>query len=201
MGWSDSGNGNSGMVWEDVSEVEIIEPEKWLCLETMDMNLSKLREVVKDRKAWSAAVHGVTKSQTQLSDWTTTNQGIASATRTEVWNCSDLGRIWTSMVAQTVKCLPMTWETQVWSLGQEDPLEKEAAARSSILAWKIPWTEDPGRLQSMGSQRVGRSWVTSLSKQDMFISLWNNVLEERSVRLIWCPSLEITYHSLPLTIA
>ena len=201
MGWSESGNGNSRMVWEDLSEVEIVEPEKWLCLETMDMNLSKLQEVVKDRKAWSAAVHGVTKSQTRLSDWTTTNQGIASATRTEVWNCSDLSRIWTSMVAQTVKCLPMTWETQVWSLGQEDPLEKETATHSSILAWKIPWTEDPGRLQSMGSQRVGHNWVTSLSKRDMFISLWNNVLEERSVRLMWCPSLEITYHSLPLTIA
>ena len=68
MGWNDSGNGNSGMVWEDVSEVEIIEPEKWLCLETVDMNLSKLQEIVKDGKAWSAAVHGVAKSQTQLSD-------------------------------------------------------------------------------------------------------------------------------------
>ena len=51
MGWNDSGNGNSGMVWEDVSEVEIIEPEKWLCLETVDMNLSKLQEIVKDGKA------------------------------------------------------------------------------------------------------------------------------------------------------
>ena len=60
-----------------------------------------------------------------------------------------------SLVAQTVKCLPAMWETQVQSLGREDPLEKEMAAHSSILAWKIPWTEEPGRLQSMGSQRVG----------------------------------------------
>ena len=51
--------------------------------------------------------------------------------------------------------LPAMWETQVQSLGWEDPLEKEMAAHSSILAWKIPWTEEPGRLQSMGSQRVG----------------------------------------------
>ena len=59
-----------------------------------------------------------------------------------------------SMVAQTVKCLPTMQETQVQSLGREDPLEKEMAAHSSILAWKIPWMEEPGRLQSMGSQRV-----------------------------------------------
>ena len=62
----------------------------------------------------------------------------------------------TSLVAQTVKRLPKTWETWVRSLGQEDPLEKEMATHSSILAWKIPWTEEPGRLQSMGLQRVGR---------------------------------------------
>ena len=58
-------------------------------------------------------------------------------------------------MAQTVKRLPAMRETQVQSLGWEDPLEKEMAAYSSILAWKIPWTEEPGRLQSMGSQRVG----------------------------------------------
>ena len=55
------------------------------------------------------------------------------------------------------------WETHVQSLGWEDPLEKEMVTHSSILAWRIPWTEKPGRLQSMGSQRVGHDWVTSLS--------------------------------------
>ena len=54
-----------------------------------------------------------------------------------------------------VKCLPTMQETWVQSLGREDPLEKEMATHSSILAWKIPWTEEPGRLQSMGSRRVG----------------------------------------------
>ena len=58
------------------------------------------------------------------------------------------------MVAQTVKHLPTMWETQVRSLGQENLLEKEMATHSSTLAWKIPWTEEPGRLQSMGLQRV-----------------------------------------------
>ena len=58
-------------------------------------------------------------------------------------------------LVQTVKCLPAMWETQVLFLGWEDPLEKEIAIHSSTLVWKIPWTEDPDRLQSMGSQRVG----------------------------------------------
>ena len=66
-----------------------------------------------------------------------------------------------SLVAQRLKCLPAMRETWVWSLGQEDPLEKEMATRSSILAWRIPWMEEPGGLQSTGSQRVGHDWATS----------------------------------------
>jgi len=58
------------------------------------------------------------------------------------------------LVAQTVMCLSTMWETWVRSLGWEDPLEKEMAVHSSTIAWKIPLTEEPGRLQSMGSQRV-----------------------------------------------
>ena len=64
---------------------------------------------------------------------------------------------WASLVAHMVKNLPAMWETQVQSLGQEDPLEEEMATHSSILAWRIPWTKEPGRLQSMGSQRVGNN--------------------------------------------
>ena len=60
-----------------------------------------------------------------------------------------------SLVAQRLKCLPPMWETRVRSLGREDPLEEEMVTHSGILAWRIPWTEKPGRLQSMGSQRVG----------------------------------------------
>ena len=67
-----------------------------------------------------------------------------------------------SLVAQTVKHLPAMWEIQVLSLGQEDTLEKEMATHSSTLAWKIPWMEEPGRLQFMGLQRVGHDWTTSL---------------------------------------
>ena len=61
------------------------------------------------------------------------------------------------LVAQLVKNLPAVQETWVRSLGWEDPLEKEMATHSSILAWKISWTEKPGGLQSMGSQRVGHN--------------------------------------------
>ena len=62
--------------------------------------------------------------------------------------------LWDSLVVQRVKSLPAMQETRVQTLGQEDSLEKEMAPHSSILAWKIPWTEESGRLQSMGSQRV-----------------------------------------------
>ena len=60
-----------------------------------------------------------------------------------------------SLVAQRLKRLPGMQETKVRSLGREDPLEKEMATHSSTLAWRIPWREEPGRLQSMGSQGVG----------------------------------------------
>ena len=60
--------------------------------------------------------------------------------------------VWAPLVAQSVKKLPAVQETQVQSLDQEDPLEKEMATDSSILAWRTPWTEEPGRLQSVGSQ-------------------------------------------------
>ena len=62
---------------------------------------------------------------------------------------------WASLVAQRLKHLPPMQETGVRSLGREDPLEEEMVTHSGILAWRIPWTEKPGRLQSMGSQRVG----------------------------------------------
>ena len=85
----------------------------------------------------------------------------------------------TYLVAQMVKRLPTMWETQVWPLGCEDPLEKEMATHSSTLAWKIPWMEDRGRLQSTGSQRVEHDWTTSLS-----LSL--SVVESSDLLLINC---------------
>ena len=86
------------------------------------------------------------------------------------------------LVAQMVSHLSPMQETWVWYLGQEDPLEKGRAAHSSVLAWRIPWTEEPGRLQSMGSQRVGHDWATSLSKPKIFANeriLLSSALEQK----------------------
>ena len=77
----------------------------------------------------------------------------------------------TSLVAQIVK-LPTMWETWVQSLGWEDLLEREMTTHSSILAWKIPWMEEPGRLQSMGLQRVEHN---------------TSPLNEQICKILWCP--------------
>ena len=76
--------------------------------------------------------------------------------------CSSM-RLPASLVAQQVRNLPAVWETRVRSLGQEDPLEKGLATHFIILAWSIPWTEEPGGLQFMGSQRVRK----------LLILIWN----------------------------
>ena len=110
----------------------------------------------------------------------------------------------TSLVAQMVKHLPTMWETLVRSLGQEDPLEKEMAIHSSTLVWEIPWTENPGGLQSMGSQRVGHDWATSLhftlshfSQVRFFVTPWtvslpsssvHGILQERILERVVMPS-------------
>ena len=73
---------------------------------------------------------------------------------------TDITHSQASLIAQLVKTLPAVQETQVRFLGWEDPLEKEMATHSSNLAWRIPWTEEHGRLQSMGSQRVGHDIFT-----------------------------------------
>ena len=113
-------------------------------LDSLHMSSSKLWEMVMYREAWHAAVHGFAKSGTQLSDWPELN-----------WTrlCSGA-----SQVAHMVKNLPAM---QVHSLGQKDPLEKRMDTHASILTWRIPWPEEPGGLQSMGSQRVGCDWATT----------------------------------------
>ena len=84
-------------------------------------------------------------------------------------------------VAQMVKNLPAIWETWVWSLVRNDPLEKGMATHSNIIAWKILRTEEPGRLQSMRSQRVWHNWVTStFTKQESEVKpgMWHVLLRE-----------------------
>ena len=122
-----------------------------------------------DRGAWYATVHCVAKSQTRLSDWTTySNQNISSRTL-EAQNfknssvflmllfcslylhfCVSITYYRASLVAHKVKNPPAMWDTWIPSLGWEDPLEEGMAIHSSILAWRISISEDPGRLQSWG---------------------------------------------------
>ena len=102
----------------------------------------------------------------------------------------------TSLIAQMVKNLPATRETRVQSLGQEDPLEKEMATHSSILAWRLPWTEEPSRLKSMGSQRAGHDWATTtnLLILDSFERNYHLILKCMATHLIgssWLVCLSI----------
>ena len=93
-----------------------------------------------------------------------------------------------------LKRLPPMRETRVWSLGREDPLEKEMATHSSILAWRIPWTEKPCRLQSTGSQRVRHDWVTSphLKMRESRGLMKNKKNEVANLNLLGKPNLSIT---------
>ena len=76
-------------------------------------------------------------------------------------SCGSLRKWWALLVTQTVKNLPAMQKTWLQSLGQKDPLEEEMATHSSILAWEIPWTEESGRQQTKGLQRVGHDWATN----------------------------------------
>ena len=99
-----------------------------------------------------------------------------------------------------VKHLFTMWETQFQSLGWEDILEKEMATHSSIFAWKIPWTEKPGRLQSMESQRIGHNWATSFSL--LLEHSGSVVIQSLShVRLFETPWTATSQASLSLTIS
>ena len=124
-----------------------------------------------------------------------------------VWDLSHLFRapsvldlsprcaVWASLEAQTVKNPPAMQETHAWLLSWEDPLEKGKATHSSVLAWRIPWTEEPGGLQSMGLQRVGHDWATSNLHQPSVLPLGHLPGERGHHECMWDPRL----HSLVWT--
>ena len=107
---------------------------------------------------------------------------------------------WASLVAHTVKNLPAMWEIQVWPLGQEDPLEKGMATHSSIIAWRIPRTEEPGRLQSIGSQ--SQTWLNDYTFTFFFSEHWIEFPElysRFSFVIYFIRSINGVYMSIPIS--
>ena len=88
------------------------------------------------------------------------------------------------LVAQMLKNLPEVQETWIWSLGQEDPLEKGMATHSNIPAWRTPWTEEPGGLESMGSQKVRHNWATELNWTELVAQMVKNLPAMRETQ-VW----------------
>ena len=104
-----------------------------------EMQETRVQSLGREDLQWQPLQYSCLENSMDRGVWWATVQGVSGA----------------SPVAQTVKNLPAMQETLVQSLGREDTLEKDMATHTSILAWKIPWTEGPGRLQFIGSQRVG----------------------------------------------
>ena len=172
---------------------------------------------------WSlpgSSVHSVARSWTRLSDFTFTfhfhalEKEMATHSNILAWRIPEteepsglpsmgshrVGHGWSNLAAAVAaggsdgKESTCSSGDPVRSLGPEDPLEKEMATHSSILAWKIPWMEEPGRLQSMGSQRVGHDWMTSLHLE----LEWHGVLGKLALRRFFKRNFRFFFYNLLL---
>ena len=120
---------------------------------------------------WTEEVHTQIKAFQELCNYWVTHSLHQNSPRTPLWGSHP--NTGASLVAQMVKNLPAMQETQVWSLGQKDPLEKGMGTPSRVLAWRSPWAEETGGLSSMGSQRVGHALVTNTHTQHRY-QWWNS---------------------------
>ena len=117
------------------------------------INANQSYNEISPHTSLNQAVQSLSRVRLFATPWTAAHQASLSITNSQ--SLLKLTPNGISLVAQTVKCLPTMQETRVRSLGWEDPPDKEMATHSSTLAWKSPWMEEPGRLQSKESQRVG----------------------------------------------
>ena len=164
-----SGNMRPWLVSREMAEI----PGNAACTERIGRDQSCTSD-----KSWPLSGRGHLNKRSVTQPWKELNNAVYSnvdgprdyhtkQTNSERDKCyhlcvdSKIWHKWAYLVAQTVKNPPAVQEPFLWSLGQEDPLEKGLAIHSSILAWGIPWTEEPGRLQSMGSQKVRHDWASN----------------------------------------
>ena len=140
--------------------------------------------------------HLMSHSRISYSRWVITPSWLSELWRSFLYRSSVYSEA--SLVFQTVKRLPAMQETQVRFLGWENPLEKVMAIHSSPLAWKISWTEEPDKLQSMGSQRVRHDWATSLHFTSLH-NIWNSPESGLSSSSCYWEEGQAVFHKVSLS--
>ena len=129
--------------------------------------------------------HGI--SQARILEWVAISFSGGSSRPKDGTHISCIGK-WILYTTEPMVALYAMRETRVWALGQQDPLEKEVATHSTILAWRISWTEEPGGLQSMGSQRIGHNWAINVKCTKILCTTLRGILKNSDLSVL-CPKL------------